>query len=303
MRAPQAFDVLPIAPLALGEGPLWDVRGGRFLLVDVHGRAIHAWTPGSAQSRRWEVPERIGWLIPRRDGDGFIAGLQSGFARLWLPPTLRIEKIGSPHPEQPQVRLNDAKADPWGRIWAGSMNGDDMSRRDGQLARLDVDGSIQVVERGLQVCNGPAITRDGAWLFHTDSYPRCVWRYRLGTDGVLSDKTLWKRFDPADGAPDGMCFDAEGALWIAFWGGGCVRRFSVEGELLAQIDLPARQISSVAFGGHAFAPLLATGAFGALEVRPGNRDPLAGSNFVLHPGVRGLPALEYGSNADARSAA
>ncbi len=307
--------VLPIPPLELGEGPLWDVAGQRFLVVDIHGRAIHAWTPGSmslpgrpkgeyrsaqhegtpVSSRRWDVPERIGWLIPRRDGDGFVAGLQSGFARLWLEPALRIEPLGSPHPGQPAMRLNDAKADARGRIWAGSMNNDDFSRADGQLARLDGDGSIHIVERGLHVCNGPAMSPDGEWLFHTDSYRGRIDRYRLDSAGELCDRAVWKQFDARQGTPDGMCFDAEGALWIAFWGGGCVRRFDLGGGLLRQIDLPPRLITSVAFGGPDFATLIVTSAREGLDAAALREQPQAGATFALEPGVRGLPALGYGA--------
>jgi len=297
MHAMLQFDVLPIPQLELGEGPLWDEARQRFLVVNVQGRAVHAWAPGSTGSQRWDVPERIGWLIPRRDGDGFIAGLQSGFARLWLEPLLRIEAIGSPHAGQAEVRLNDAKADRWGRIWAGSMHCDDYTRADGQLARLDADGSIHVVESGLHVCNGPAIAPDGEWLFHTDSYKGRIHRYRLGASGNLSDRTLWKQFDARKGTPDGMCFDAEGCLWIAFWGGGCVRRFSVDGELLRQVDLPARHVTSVAFGGADYATLLVTSAREGLSADALQAQPLAGATFTLRPGVRGLPALGYGAVA------
>lgn len=288
------FQVLPIPLLELGEGPLWDEAGKRFLVVDIHGRAIHAWAPASGAVQRWDVPERIGWLIPRRDGDGYIAGLQSGFARLWLEPALRIEPIGTPHPGQPAVRLNDAKADRWGRIWAGSMNNDDYARADGQLARLDADGGIAVVEGGLHICNGPALTPDGEWLFHTDTYKAQIHRYRLGADGALTDKTLWKQFARGDGSPDGMCFDAEGGLWIAFWGAGCVRRFGVDGTQLQQIDLPPKQITSMAFGGADFATMLVTSAREGLDAAALQAQPLAGATFVLRPGVRGLPALGHG---------
>ncbi len=294
MTADASIEVLPIPRLELGEGPLWDDARQRFLVMDVDARAIHAWTPGGATTQRWRVPERIGWLIPRRDGDGYIAGLQSGFARVWLGPGMRIESIGSPHPGQAAVRLNDAKADRQGRIWAGSMNADDYSRADGQLARLDADGSIHVMERGLHVCNGPAITPDGEWLFHTDSFKARIHRYRLDAQGTLGDRTLWRQFDVRQGTPDGMCFDAEGCLWIALWGGGCVRRFSVEGEMLAQIDLPTRQITSVAFGGPGYATLLVTSARVGLSAAALQAQPLAGATFALRPGVRGLPALAYG---------
>jgi sugar lactone lactonase YvrE len=290
-----AWQLLPLPLLELGEGPLWDDDAARFLVVDIHGRAVHAWHPGSGAMQTWRLPERIGWLIPRHDRDGFVAGLQSGFVRLWLEPALRIEPIGSPHPGEPQVRLNDAKADPWGRIWAGSMNNEDYTRPDGRLTRLDPDGRIEVVERGLRICNGPAISADGRVLMHTDSAARTIHRYRLGAVGRLADKTLWCRFEPSDGAPDGMTFDAEGALWVAFWGAGCVRRFALDGTLLQQIDLPARQITSLAFGGPDFSTLLVTSAREGLDEAALEAQPLAGATFVLRPGAHGLPACRFGA--------
>lgn len=106
--------------------------------------------------------------------------------------------------------------------------------------------------------------------------------------------TCGKHFGAADGAPDGMCFDAEAALRIAFWGAGCVRRFALDGRLLAQIDLPPRQISSVAFGGDDYATLIVTSAREGLSSQALQTQPLAGCTFTLEPGVRGLPACRYG---------
>jgi len=291
----ESFEILPLPPLELGEGPVWDAATQRFLFVDIHGRAVHAWVPARGALQCWTLPERVGWVIPRHDGDGYVAGLQSGFVRLWLEPELRIEALGSPHPGEPQLRLNDAKADPWGRIWAGSMNNDDYSRPDGRLARLDPDGHIEIVERGLRICNGPAISADGRLLLHTDSAARTIHRYRLDAEGRLSDKTLWRRFEPAEGAPDGMSFDADGALWIAFWGAGCIRRFALDGTLLQQIELPARQITSMAFGGPDFSTLLVTSAREGLDAAALRAQPLAGATFVLQPGVRGLAACRFGA--------
>jgi hypothetical protein len=78
----------------LGEGPVWSARESALLM--------------------------IGWVIERAAAPGFIAGFASGFAELTLEP-LRIEPIVDPEPDRPQNRLNDAKADHCGRIWAGSM--------------------------------------------------------------------------------------------------------------------------------------------------------------------------------------
>jgi xylono-1,5-lactonase len=282
------------AELDLGEGPLWHAPSGRFFFVDVHGCALHAWHASTGARQSWPLPERIGWLIARRDGDGFMAGLQSGFARLWLEPALRLEKLGSPHAGQPDVRLNDAKADCHGRIWAGSMNNVDMRRADGQLTRLDPDGSFTVMETGIRIANGPCIRADGTRMLHTDSALDCVYHYHIGLNGDLLNKQEWKRFGGRQGTPDGMTLDANGNVWIAFWGGACLRQFTPDGELLQRVDLPALQITSVAFGGDDLQSLVVTSARNGMSDKQLAQYPGSGSVFLLRPGVAGVLPQSYG---------
>ena len=283
---PQALD--------LGEGAMWHAPSQQFYCVDIHGCAIHAWSPTTGLHRSWALPERVGWLIARNDGDGFMAGLQSGFARVWLEPELRIEPAGCAHPDQPDVRLNDAKADRWGRIWAGAMNNRDPSQADGYLARLDASGKIFVVEAGIHIANGPAIAPDGSWMLHNDSFLNTTYRYRITGDGQLVDKTVWRVFTEAEGTPDGMTMDREGQVWIAFWGGGCVRQFDPQGVQQRQIDLPATQITSMAFGGDTMDLLLVTSASAGLKAAQLAASPQAGCTFVLRPGVAGLLPFAFG---------
>jgi sugar lactone lactonase YvrE len=282
------------AELDLGEGPMWHAPSGRFFFVDILACALHAWSPSTGQRQSWNMPERIGWLIARTDGDGFMAGLQSGFARIWLEPALRIEKLGSPHAGQEDVRLNDAKADCHGRIWAGSMNHRDTRRADGQLTRLDSDGTFCVVEQGIHIANGPCISEDGRRMLHTDTGLDRVYSYRLSPHGELMDKQQWKRFGGKQGAPDGMTLDAQGNVWIAFWGGACIRQFTPDGELLQRIDLPALQITSVAFGGEDLKSLVVTSARNGMTATQLAQYPGSGSVFLLRPGAVGLLPKTYG---------
>lgn len=293
LNMPPTRTVWP-ADLQLGEGPLWHAASERFFFVDIHGRALHAWTPATDARQTWAMPERIGWLIPRTDGDGFIAGLQSGFVRLWLEPVLRIEPIGTPHPGEPLVRLNDAKADCHGRIWAGSMRNDEPGLRQGRLAQLAPSGEISVVESGIYIANGPAIAHDGSWMLHTDSFLDTVYRYDLSPQGVLSGKTEWNKFGGDDGTPDGMTLDRDGNVWVAFWGGSCIRQFTPQGALLRTIALPAPQITSMAFGGANLDLLLVTSARAGLDDATLERYPLAGSIFVVEPGVQGVLPCTFG---------
>jgi D-xylonolactonase len=280
--------------LQLGEGTLWHAASARFFFVDIMGRAVHAWSPSTDQRYSWPMPEHVGWIIPCADGQGFIAGFRSGFVRLTLEPDLRIDRLATPHPDQPGVRLNDAKADAAGRIWAGSMFSDNPQEARGQLACLHPDGHIEVVERNIHIANGPAISADGTVMLHTDSLLRSIYRYTLGADGQLQNKTLWKTFAAEEGEPDGMTFDAEGHVWVAMWGGGCLRRFNLAGLELQRINLPASQITNVAFGGAELDLMLVTSARVDLAPEQLAQQPLAGSAFALRTGVRGLPANAWG---------
>jgi sugar lactone lactonase YvrE len=282
------------AELDLGEGPMWHAPSGRFFFVDIHGCALHAWHATTHARQSWKMPERIGWLIARRDGDGFMAGFQSGFARLWLEPTLRIEAMGSPHAGQPDVRLNDAKADCHGRIWAGSMNNVDTRRTDGQLTRLDPDGSFTAVERGIRIANGPCISEDGRRMLHTDSALDTVYEYRVSPQGELMDKREWKRFGGKQGTPDGMTLDADGNVWIAFWGGACIRQFTADGDLLQRVDLPALQITCLAFGGEDLQSVVVTSARNGLSAKQLAQYPGSGCVFLLKPGVKGALPQRFG---------
>ncbi len=293
LSTPTIRSVWP-ADLLLGEGPLWHAASGRFFFVDIHGKALHAWTPATDARQSWPMPERICWLVPRADGDGFMAGLQSGFVGLWLEPALRIAPIGTPHPGEPLVRLNDAKADCHGRIWAGSMHNDDASLQRGRLARMQPSGAFDVVESGIYIANGPAIAHDGSWMLHTDSFLETVYRYDLSPEGTLSNKTVWNTFGGEQGSPDGMTLDRDGNVWVAFWGGACIRQFTPAGALLRTIPLPAPQITSMAFGGPNLDVLLVTSARIGLDAATLERYPLAGSIFVLEPGVQGVLPCTFG---------
>jgi D-xylonolactonase len=93
------------------------------------------------------------------------------------------------------------------------------------------------------------------------------------------------RANEQDGLPDGLAVDAEGGVWVAFWGGGCVRRLSPSGQVLATITLPVRQVASVTFGGAALDQLYITTARYGLSQMSGPD----GALFQLTSPVAGLP--------------
>jgi xylono-1,5-lactonase len=269
----------------LGEGPLWSDRENALYWVDILGQRVNRLCLANDEVNCWSMPEPIGWLIEREQGSGFIAGFASGFAELSLDP-LRIAPIGDPQPSYPTNRMNDAKADANGRIFAGIKAED--GEPSGALFRLDCDHNIAEVDRGYIIANGPAITRDGDWMYHTDSALNRIFRLPILPDGTLGPRQLFLEFPPRWGSPDGMTIDAEGALWVAHWGGGRVSRFWPDGSLDRVIALPASQITSCTFAGPNLDRMFVTSAANGVD------EPLGGHLFEVDPGVRGLPTLRFG---------
>lgn len=279
----------------LAEGPVWLAEAGMLYFTDIKGQQLHAYRLATGERQSWALPTWLCWLIPRRDGDGFMAGFRDGIARLWLSPSLRIEYLLRPHAAEPLLRLNDAKADAHGAIWFGSMHNEDYSQRAGSLCRLDPDGSWQQASADYHICNGPALGLDGRVLYHNDSYLARTYAYRLDPRGRLGPRQLWRQFDrPREGGPDGMTVDADGCLWIAQWGAGRVCRYSPVGELLATVRLPVSLPASVCFGGDGLRTLFITTAWETLSPAERAEQPLAGSLFAVQPGVAGLPVQRYG---------
>lgn len=268
-------------------------------MVDVQGRRIIQWDLKGRDWREWSTEERVGWVIPCEDRDSLLAGLQSGMARIDLASagsTVSVsEWLAKPFDGRNDLRLNDAKADGSGAVWAGSLNNDDESRSDGCLFRLSPGGQLSVHDTGYLVANGPAIHPSGQWMLHTDSGRRIIYAFDLDAEaGQLRNKRVWRELAPSEGYPDGMTFDAEGCLWLAHWGGACVSRLSPEGELMRQVSLPASHITNVCFGGEGLDRLFASSARQGLCPEQRQAQPMAGALFEIDPlGVTGLPGLAF----------
>jgi xylono-1,5-lactonase len=269
----------------LGEGLLWSARDDALYWTDILAPALNRLSFADGAVTRWDMPEMIGWVIERRDAPGFIAGLRSGFAELTLDP-LTITPIVDPEPDLPDNRLNDAKADRWGRIWAGSMPLT-ADRPTGNLYRLDPDRTLSHVDSGYSVANGPAISPDQNWLYHTDTVARQIYRFALDADGVR-DRAPFITFEEEWGYPDGMTVDAEGHLWVAHWGGARITRFTPDGAFENSIALPASQITNICFAGDGLDRMFVTSAADGLP-----DEEHAGALFEVDAGVRGLPPGQF----------
>ena len=271
--------------LELGEGGRW--VGDQVVLVDIPAGRLSGTSAAAAVpqglTRLAELSVPLAAVAPVRDAPGsWLAAAGTGF---WLLGPGGVRQLAAVEPVTAKDwRMNDAVADPRGRFWAGSM-ACDQSPRGGALYRLDPDGRVHTVVRGLTIANGPAFTSDGRGMFLSDTPVGQVDRFDVdpGT-GELSGRRPFLRLDPGEGAPDGLTLDADGFLWVALFGGGAVRRYRPDGQLDRVVPVPARQPTSVCLAG---SRLVVTSGRGGLE-RPGADD---GAVLVTDAGATGLPAL------------
>jgi sugar lactone lactonase YvrE len=269
----------------LGEGPVWVEREQALYWVDIKGYKVYRHTLADAALKIWETPYRVCSLAPRESG-GFIAGTEDGFSRVDLEAD-RFIPLVNPEPERITNRFNDGKLDRAGRFWAGTMDNDETAAS-GALYRLNPDTQWARVDDGYRVTNGPAFSPDGRLMYHNDSARQVTYLFDLDGKGDAANRRVHLQFGEDDGYPDGMTVDAEGCLWIAFWDGWSVRRFSPEGESLDRIEVPTARPTSCVFGGPALDQLFITSASIGLSDEERAMQPNAGGLFVVEPGVAGI---------------
>ena len=284
-------DILCVADVhaVLGEGPVWVALETALYWVDIKGRKIFR-LDERGKLERWETPFRVGSLAPRAGG-GFIAGTDHGIGSVDLE-TGRFEIVQDPEADLPDNRLNDGKVDRHGRFWAGSMD-DTEKAATGSLYRVDPDLRVTRIDEGYRVANGPAFSPAGDLMYHNDSGRRVTYVFDLDDDGNASNRRVLATYGADEGYPDGMTVDAEACLWIAFWDGWCVRRYSPEGQCMAKIEMPVARPTSCAFGGPDLDRLYITSANIGLDQAARSAQPQAGGLFMASPGVRGVSEIPF----------
>jgi sugar lactone lactonase YvrE len=273
----------------LGEGPVWVADEAALYWVDIKGAKIFR-LGNDGQLDQWPTPFRVGSIAQRASG-GFIAGTNEGIAEVDLS-TGHLRILFNPEEDLPNNRFNDGKVDRQGRFWAGTM--DDRERGSaGTLYRIDPDLTWRAIDTGYGITNGPAFSPDGRIMYHSDTLRRATYAFDLDSEGNATGRRIFLKFTGDEGHPDGMTVDSQGCLWIAFWGGWCVRSYSPEGELLQTIEVPVEQPSSCAFGGPDFDRLYVTSATKGLSEAALDMQPNAGGLFMTKPGVQGLKEVPF----------
>ncbi|MHC8406360.1 MULTISPECIES: SMP-30/gluconolactonase/LRE family protein [unclassified Pseudomonas] len=271
----------------LGEGPFWDAPTQALYWVDIAGKQALRLTGANVQI--WQMPEHVSAFIPCDSGDALVT-LSSGVYRLdldspGLEPRLTLLCVADPNPAN---RPNEARCDALGRLWLGTMqnnigeNREDLPivQRSGGLFRIDHDGRVTPLLRGLGIPNTLLWSEDGTALHFADSMDKTLYRHFINADGSLDAAQVW--FGPHErGGPDGSAMDAEGYIWNARWDGSCLLRLTPDGAVDRVIELPVSRPTSCVFGGDDLKTLYITCAASPLD------HPLDGALLSMRVDVAG----------------
>jgi D-xylonolactonase len=274
-----------------GEGPLWDVATQRLYWTDITGQKFYCldW----ATRKHWLVKAglEISGAAFNRSG-GFVITNSSG---IWLWDGAGDPRLIADQAEGSKCQMNDCIADPAGRLLAGSYFYDPSKEYPlGSLICVETDGTARVLDEGFHLANGLGFSADAKTLYFTDSAERIIYAYDYDAAwGTARNRRVFVKVPATSGLPDGLTVDAEDFVWSAEWYGSRVVRYDPEGKIERTVETPAKQTSSLAFGGPDLTDIFITSAAKSepMPIMPPGYDPdsgnFGGALYHTNLGIRG----------------
>lgn len=272
----------------LGETPLWDPRTSRLTWIDIEQPRLYVLDPATgkhsstAHSGTYlgsQALTRSGRIMLARDLD-LITCATDGSEITHFAST--------PDETMPDTRLNDGRVDAQGRLWIGTMD-NALHRPIGGLYRVDPDGTMTRFYDDVIVANGIAFAPDGRAMWFTDTRRNLTWKITLSSEGTPTHRALWADYSATGDRPDGACVDADGCLWQSVFAGGRIIRYTPDGRIDREIQLPVTNPTCLCFGGSDLKTLFVTSANKFLTPEQLAREPLAGSVFAVDAVGQGVP--------------
>ena len=260
----------------LVEAPRVDEAGGLYFCDAREGGVYRRAAGGEIET---VVPRRrgVGGIVLHADGGVVVSGRDLSHVRSGESRTI-YRAVDAP-------RWNDIFADAAGRIYAGTLRFAPFAKGDvqepGALFRIDAEGEATLLYGDVALSNGIGFSPDQSRLYHSDSARAHVIVHDIAGD-VVSNRRVFARLPK--GAPDGLCVDQEGGVWVAAYGAARVLRFGPDGALEFEIELPEPRVTSVCFGGVDLRDLY------VVTADDGCGQPPRGGIHRVRVDVAGLPA-------------
>jgi len=272
---------MSIETLAYGygliEGPRVD-GGGNLFFSDVRNGGVFRRSPDGAIETIVADRKGVGGIALHAEGGVIVSGRNIAHVRDGVTRVL-FTAPGEPG-------FNDLYTDRWGCIYAGTIRTDpfkaDSPRLPGELWRITGEGEATQIYGDVALTNGIGFSPDERLLYHSDSMAGHIIVSDVQGRGKVSNRRVFAQVE--GGIPDGLAVDAEGGVWVAIYRGGCVARYTPAGALDRKLEVPARAVTSLCFGGPELKDLY-------IVTADNSEDPdRKGTIFRTRMDVAGLPA-------------
>lgn len=268
----------------LGEGPTYDAATDTAWWFDIVERKLFEARLGTGQITIHSLGV-MGSALARIDAHRQLLVADDG---LYIRDTAngRMTLFRPLEADNAATRSNDARVHPSGTFWIGTM-GRKAERAAGAIYALH-RGELSLLYGQITIPNAICFSPDGAIGYFADTGKNVLFRVDLDlATGLPRGEPVALVTRRGGGGIDGAVVDADGLIWNARWGGGCIDVYSPQGEHLRSLRVPARQSSCPAFVGQDFSRLLVTSAWQGMTEEAKRADPDHGRTFVLDAAARG----------------
>ena len=280
-------DVAVAAHATIGESPTWLAAEGALYWIDIKRPALHRYVPAGGESRTWTLTSDVGAFALCEDGSAVVA-LRHGLHRLALSNG-QLDLLAPPLFDPMLFRFNEGICDHTGRFWVGVMFDPveaGPAPQKGHLHSFTFTGGLRREDDRAELHNGMAISEDGTKFFLSHSKQGSIYSFDFDAAAAnLGGRTEFARVATDVGLPDGAALDADGYYWCALHGASRLRRYTPQGDIDCEIDLPVSKPMMCAFGGDDLETMYVTSASEGVNITD---EPLAGALLRFRPGVKGI---------------
>ena len=268
----------------LGEGPTYDAATDTAWWFDIRERRLFEHRLADGRTIIHALP-KMASALARIDGERQLILTEDG---LYVRQVAggHLELFAALEADNPVTRSNDARVHPSGTFWLGTM-GRQAEQGAGAIYALQ-GGRITRLYPGITIPNAICFSPAGDVGYFADTATNVLHRVPLDpATGLPTGEPIDLIRRQGSGGLDGAVVDADGMIWHARWGGGCVDVYDPSGRHLRSLKVPARQSSCPAFVGRDFSRVLVTSAWQDMDAAQRAADPGHGQTFLLDAAARG----------------
>lgn len=227
------------------EGPRW--HDGRLWMSDILAQTVYTLTLDGQAEEVFRLPSRPSGLGFLPDGTPLVVSMKERRLFRYAGGSLAVHaELG----ELVRADTNDMAVDSQGRAYIGNLGFDMMHRapyEPGELVLVTPDGRARVVADDLGCPNGICLTPDERTLVVAETLGNCLTAFDVAPDGSLSARRRFADLGPA--APDGICMDQEGAVWVGALSRQAFLRVREGGQVTHRVECPGSLAIAPQLGG------------------------------------------------------